>query len=68
MITLVTTIGFVWLGLLLFFGMMVTHDYTIGKNVITTLATLVGMICIMFIVILFGHDIGYKAYKLSKQR
>ena len=58
MITLVTTLGFVWLGLLLFFGMMVTHDYTIGKNVITTLATLVGMICIMFIVILFSTLLG----------
>ena len=58
MITLVTTIGFVWLGLLLFFGMMVTHDYTIGKNVITTIATLVGMICIMFIVILFSTLLG----------
>ncbi|MBE6533344.1 MAG: hypothetical protein E7678_00010 [Ruminococcaceae bacterium] len=58
MISLVTTIGFVWLGLLLFFGMMVTHDYTIGKNVITTLATLVGMICIMFIVILFSTLLG----------
>ena len=58
MITLVTTIGFVWLGLLLFFGMMVTHDYSIGKNVITTLATLAGMICIMFIVILFSVLLG----------
>ena len=58
MITLVTTIGFVWLGLLLFFGMMVTHDYTIGKNFITTLATLVGMVCIMFIVILFSTLLG----------
>ena len=58
MITLVTTIGFVWLGLLLFFGMMVTHDYTIGKNVATTIATLVGMICIMFIVILFSPLLG----------
>jgi hypothetical protein len=47
MLTLVTTIGFVWLGLLLVFGMMVTHDYTIGKNIITTIATLVAMICIM---------------------
>ena len=58
MLTLVTTIGFIWLGLLLFFGMMVTHDYTIGKNFITTLATLAGMICIMFIVILFSTLLG----------
>lgn len=58
MLTLVTTIGFVWLGLLLFFGMMVTHDYTIGKNLITTVATLVAMIAIMFIVILFSTLLG----------
>lgn len=58
MITLITTLGFVWLGLLLFFGMMITHDYTIGKNVITTIATIVGMICIMFIVILFSTLLG----------
>ena len=57
-ITLVTTIGFIWLGLLLFFGMMITHDYTIGKNVVTTLSTIVGMICIMFIVILFSTLLG----------
>ena len=58
MITLVTTIGFVWLGLLLFFGIMITHDYTIGKNVITTASTIVGMICIMFLVILFSTLLG----------
>ena len=58
MLTLVTTIGFVWLGLLLVFGMMVTHDYTIGKNIITTIATLVAMICIMFIVLLFSTLLG----------
>ncbi len=58
MLTLVTTIGFVWLGLLLVFGMMVTHDYTIGKNIITTIATLVAMVCIMFIVLLFSTLLG----------
>ena len=57
-ITLITTLGFVWLGMLLFFGIMITHDYTIGKNIITTLATLVGMICIMFIVLLFSMLLG----------
>ena len=58
MISLVTSIGFVWLGLLLFFGMMVTHDYSIGKNVVITISTLVGMICIMFIAILFSTLLG----------
>ena len=57
-ITLITTLGFIWLGLLLFFGMMITHDYTIGKNVITAIATLVGMVCIMFLVILFSTLLG----------
>ena len=58
MISFITTLGFVWLGMLIFFGMMVTHDYSIGKNVITTLGTLLGMICIMFIAILFSTLLG----------
>ena len=47
------TIGFVWTGFLIFFGMMVTHDYTLGKNIITSLGTIVGMGFIMFVGILF---------------
>ena len=58
MVSLITVIGFVWLGLLLFFGTMITHDYTIGRNVIIVLATLLGMICIMFIAILFTTLLG----------
>ena len=57
-VSLITTIGLIWMGLLMFCGTMVTHDYTIGKNVITVLATLVGMICIMFIAILFSTLLG----------
>ena len=55
---LITGIGLVWMGMLIFFGTMVTHDYTIGKNILTVLATLVGMICIMFIAILFSTLLG----------
>jgi len=58
MVSFVSTLGFVWLGLLLFFGMMVTHDYSIGKNVITTLGTIVAMIFIMFLAILFSTLLG----------
>ncbi len=58
MVTLFTTIGFVWLGLLLFFGMMVTHDYGIGKNVIATLGTLLAMVFIMFLALLFSTLLG----------
>ncbi len=57
-VSLITGIGFVWLGILLFFGMMVTHDYSIGKNVVITISTIVGMICIMFIAILFTTLLG----------
>ena len=53
-VTLLVSIGYVWVGILLFFGMVVTHDYTTGKNVITTLGTIVAMAVIMFIVILFS--------------
>ena len=54
----ITTFAFIWMGLLLFFGVMVTHDYTIGKNFAITLFTIVGMICIMFIAILFSTLLG----------
>ncbi len=53
-LTLLVSIGYVWVGILLFFGMVVTHDYTTGKNVITTLGTIVAMAVIMFIVLLFS--------------
>ncbi len=54
----ISTIAFIWLGLLVFFGTMVTHDYSMGKNVITVLGTVVGMVFIMFIAILFTTLIG----------
>ena len=57
-LTVITTVGFIWVGLLLFFGMMVTHDYTMGKNILTTLGTLLGMVIIMFIAILFSTLLG----------
>lgn len=57
-LSLFTTIAFIWVGLLLFFGTMVTHDYSLGKNLVTTLGTLVGMAFIMFIGILFTTLLG----------
>ncbi len=52
-LNLIIVLGFIWAGLLIFFGTMVTHDYTMGKNVVTTLATVVGMALIMFLAVLF---------------
>ena len=52
-ITLLINIGYVWTFALIFFGAQVTHDYTMGKNLIMTAATIVGMAIVMFIGILF---------------
>lgn len=52
-LNLVLTISYIWFGLLLFFGTMVTHDYTMPKNILTIFGTLLVMICIMFIGVLF---------------
>ena len=52
-LSLITTIGFIWAAFLIFFGMMVTHDYTIGKNIGITAFTIVGMGLIMFLAVLF---------------
>jgi len=54
MTSLLVAIGYVWVFLLLFFGTMVTHDYTMGKNFITILGTIVAMAIIIFIVVLFS--------------
>ncbi len=53
MVNLIVTIGYVWVGILLFFGMLVTHDYSMNKSLVTTLGTIVAMLVIMFIIILF---------------
>ena len=52
-LSLIVTIGFIWALMLIFFGMMVTHDYSIAKNITTTLGTIVGMVFIMFLGLLF---------------
>ena len=52
-LTLMSSFAYLWLGILLVLGMMVTHDYSVGKNLLTCLATIVGMAFIMFIGILF---------------
>jgi len=53
-ITMLNSIAFFWMGILLFFGMMITHGYSIGKGALTALGTIVGMVFIMFIAVLFS--------------
>ena len=54
LISVFGTIALIWVGFLLFFGTMVTHDYSLAKNLITILGTIVAMAFIVFIVLLFS--------------
>ena len=58
LLNVIVVIGFVWAIFLIFFGSMVTHDYTMGKNFIMTLSTILGMLIIMFIALLFSTLLG----------
>jgi hypothetical protein len=42
-----------WFGFLLFFGIGVTHQYKVKRNILSLLLTVVGMLVIIFIVMLF---------------
>ena len=54
----ISTLAFIWLGILIFFGTQVTHDYSMGQNLVTILGTAVGMVFIMFIALLFSTLVG----------
>ena len=51
--TLLVSIGFAWALFLIFFGMQVTHDYSIGKNILISACTILGMAIIMAVCFLF---------------
>jgi hypothetical protein len=55
---LVVTIAMVWMGLLIFFGTMVTHDYSLGRNMLTFVGTIIGMALIIFVTVLFSTLVG----------
>ncbi len=57
-IQLVTTLAFIWMGIMVFFATMVTHDYSMGKNLLTFIFTIVGMAVIMFVAVLFTTLVG----------
>ena len=53
-VSLLVTLGYIWVGFLLFFGMLVTHDYNLRKNILITICTILAMVVIMFVMILFS--------------
>ncbi len=54
-VNLLVTLGYIWVGFLLFFGTLVTHDYSLSKNVLTVFGTIAAMVVIMFVAILFSN-------------
>ena len=57
-VNLVISLAFIWAGFLIVFGVQVTHDYSLGKNIITIIGSIVGMVFIMFIALLFTTLLG----------
>jgi hypothetical protein len=51
--TMLVTLAYVWMAFLLIIGMQVIHDFSMGKNVIMLLCSLVGMLFIVFVALLF---------------
>ena len=50
---MILNIGIIWTGLLLFIGMLVTHQYTVLKAALIAVVTLLGMCVIIYIMLLF---------------
>ena len=54
-LSLIVGVMWVWVGMLIFFGSQVTHDYSFIKNILTSAGTIVGMAFIMFVALLFTN-------------
>ena len=50
--TYLQTIVLIWVIVLIFFGMMMTHDYSFFKSLVTAVLTLIGICLILFICLL----------------
>ncbi|MBR6052910.1 MAG: YIP1 family protein, partial [Clostridia bacterium] len=55
---MLVTIGFIWTVFLLFFGTLVTHGYSLPKNIITTIGTIVAAAVLVFVALLFSNLVG----------
>ena len=52
--SMLVIIGYVWVGFLIFFGMLVTHRYSLPKNIVTTLGTILALSVLVFVSALFS--------------
>ncbi len=54
-ITLALGIAYVWTGMLIVFGAMTTHGYSMGRNLAICFFTIIGMVFITFLAVLFWN-------------
>ena len=52
--TMIVGLAWVWVALLVAVGTMVTHDYTLGKNILTLIGTVVAACFVIFCAVLFS--------------
>ncbi len=60
-ITLLSVLGFVLMGYMIFMGLVVIHEYGVGKSVLTVLLTIVATAVILFIALLI-FDLASQIY------
>lgn len=53
--TTLSTIVIIWMLALIFFSMMITHDYSLSKAVVVTILTLLGICLILFLALTFSN-------------
>jgi len=53
-LSFVEILGLIYMCGLVIIGMMVTHDYPMGKNIVTVGGTIIAMVFIMFVAVLFS--------------
>ena len=53
-VNLLITFAAIWMVILLFFGMLVTHDYSMGKNFLTVICSILAAAVIIFVIVLFA--------------
>ena len=57
-ISIITGIGLIWSGLVMFVGLLTIHEYSVGKAVFSVLLTIFGMLVILLLIVMFYTLMG----------
>lgn len=57
-VTCIVYVAYIWSIMLIFFGTMTIHDYGLGKNIIVTALSVVGIAVMLFLILLFVSVLG----------